>query len=118
MDLSKLDLLSSDTLAQIKERIDLVLRNRLNRAVMAGGHATFMDRRGMQRTMRVERINAKSISGKEVMADGSLGMKWTVHPSLLTPVEKPKPAAPIPKTPLGFGSDAPKTRPGHAGSEY
>lgn len=33
--------------------------------------------------MQIERINLKTVSGKEVRADGSLGSLWRVSPQLL-----------------------------------
>ena len=63
-----------------------------------GDLASFVDKNGVRRTMRIERFNTKTVSGK----DTTTGMSWRVSPGFLSLVGQhpTAPTAPI------YGSNA------------
>jgi hypothetical protein len=49
-----------------------------------GQKVWFYDKRGRKITMEIDRINEKTVSGREILPDGERGfVTWRVHPSLL-----------------------------------
>lgn len=114
MNLDVLDKMSTAALSEIQERVKTILHQRSSGALRVGKVGWFLDNKGAKRFMRIERINAKTIGGREV--DGihfqplsAFGGKWRVSPNLLTMLDTgPKPAAApakvhdyTPKTSLG-----------------
>lgn len=55
---------------------------------MPGTRAKFhSDKRGRTVTIRIDKINQKTVSGTEVASDGTMTMRtWRVSPSMLTPI--------------------------------
>jgi len=93
MDLSKLNSLSTDTLQEMNRHIVGVLRHRQALTQMnAGaklkinGKATFVDRLGRTVTVRVDKINVKSVNCSELNERGVTTKNWRVAPTLLTPL--------------------------------
>lgn len=97
MDLTKLEAMSTEALASIRDKCSEVLRNRSETALRIGAVGSFTDSLGKRHFMRVQRINQKTVSGYEVdAADHNIVFKnkWKVSPQLLTIVgtgPKPKP---------------------------
>ncbi len=99
MDLSKLEQMSTDALRAIRDKAVAVLNTRLDNSLRYGTIASFKDRNGQLRYMRVERVSAKSVSGVECdpTTHGAVStVKWRVSQNLLTVVANPgvKPVAP------------------------
>ena len=89
MDLSKLELMTTDALQAIRDKCAEVLKKRAGLAIRHGVVAWFMDSSGKKRFMRIARINPKSVSGYEVDPDSHFRMgktSWKVGQSLLNPV--------------------------------
>lgn len=63
-------------------------------AFRIGDIAEFRDtsRGGHLRQMQINKINVKTIKGREIAKSASPGMTWTVSPGLLTKVPSPVPA--------------------------
>ena len=82
----RLDAMSTEALNNLKCQVVTILESRAKRELRFGGIASFMNTRTGKKTyMEVTRINAKSISGSEVNADGvKTGMNWRVAPTLIT----------------------------------
>lgn len=99
MDLTKLESMSSEALQAIRDRCVEVLTSRKANSLRRGGVAWFFDKEGRKRTMLVERINAKSVSGREidpVTLQKLGGTTWRVSPALLNVIGEPAPAKPAP----------------------
>jgi hypothetical protein len=112
MDLKKLEGLSTEALASIRDKCAEVLRGRSEIALRSGAIGYFRDQRGVKRFMRVTRINQKTVSGYECDPEtgarlGSAEARWKVSPHLLTIMgtgPKPKPVvapAYVPKSTPG-----------------
>ena len=114
MNLDVLDKMSTAALSEIQERVKRILHVRSSGAMTRGKVGWFLDNAGNKRFIRIERINAKTIGGREVdaihhMPLSTMGGKWRVSPNLLTMIDTgPAPAkvsAPIhdytPKSVLG-----------------
>ncbi len=97
MDLSRLESMSSEGLQAIRDKCVEVLAARRATSLRRGCIAWFLDGKGMKRTIRVERINTKTVSGREIdpitlQTLGGLG--WRVTPSVLNMVGEPAPPKP------------------------
>lgn len=97
MDLSKLNALSTDTLAKMKAHIETVMASRLDTRPIPGRNATFSSN-GETITVRLERRNTKTMSCVELSPKA--GRKWRVSHDMLkvVPVERTTPtpiAAPV-----------------------
>jgi hypothetical protein len=114
MNLDALDKMSTAALSEIQERVTRILHNRSSGAMRVGRVGWFLDNNGNKRFMRIERINSKTIGGREVDAIhhhplSAFGGKWRVSPNLLTMIDTgPAPAVRpavvhdyTPKTSLG-----------------
>ena len=114
MNLDVLDKMSTAALSEIQERVKRILHSRSSGAMRPGKVGWFLDVHGHKRFIRIERINAKTIGGREVdaihhMPLSTMGGKWRVSPNLLTmidtgPAVAVKPAVVhdyAPKTALG-----------------
>lgn len=100
MDLNKLEALSTDALAAIRDKCAEVLSSRSETALRRGAIGYFRDSRtGTKRFMRITRVNQKTVSGHEVDPEsglrvGAANSNWKVSFSLLTILgtgPKPKP---------------------------
>ena len=106
MDLSKLELLSTETLVAMKEKVADILSRRQDVSLRVGRVGWFKTNQGGKQYIRITRVNAKTVSGVAVdpitfMDLSELrGRWWRVSPNLLTivPTERPK-AAPQPYKP-------------------
>lgn len=103
MDLNVLNKISTEGLKKMQAHIEAVLASRLDTTLRIGRLATFEDsREGTTRTIVIERINGKSVSGVETGSSVKPGMKWRVSKTLLkvvpterrTPVTAPRAATP------------------------
>lgn len=100
------DSLSVLELKRVEEVVKAKLEAMRYAAFRFGSIVSFKDRAGNIHHMKVTRINAKSVSGTEI----GTSRTWRVHPSLLTPAEDFRPAAPatkpkpVPHTPVTAGS--------------
>lgn len=90
MDMSRLSSFSTEQLRNLNRAVCDEIRTRLanesyERACKfrVGQVVQFRDKQGKTRLIKVERINVKSVSGKEV---GGY-MNWRVHPSLISVAE-------------------------------
>lgn len=94
MDLSMLDRLSTDTLKAMQTRIGELLNGRLDTRVIPGRRATFADKTGLVRTVRIDKLNRATASCIEIEPES--GKKWRVGYNLLTvePVARKVPIAP------------------------
>jgi hypothetical protein len=91
MDLTKLEVLSSETLQALRDKCVEVLRLRTAGAVRVGATAWFLDSAGKKRYLRITRINAKTVSGREVDEyRNELPTRWKVSPSSLNVVVEKK----------------------------
>lgn len=102
MNLSALDKMSTSALSEIQEHVKKILHARSSGAMRVGKVGWFLDNNGAKRFMRIERINAKTIGGREVdavhhMPLSAFGGKWRVSPNLLTMIDTGP--APTPKLP-------------------
>jgi len=98
MDLSKLELMTTDALRAIRDKCEAVLTTRVDNQLRSGSIASFKDRDGSIRYLRVNRVNGKSVSGVECdpTTYGAISTtRWRVGRSLLTVIANPgvKPAA-------------------------
>ena len=101
MDLSKLEMMGSDTLQAIRDKCVEVLAARRENSLRRGATAWFIDSKGVKRTMLIERINSKTVSGREIdpITRQYIGSAtWRVTPALLNVVgeKRPTPVAPTP----------------------
>lgn len=108
MDLSVLDRLSTEGLMKMQERITAVLASRLDMTLRAGRLATFKGSDGVTRTIRIERVNGKSVSGKETGSSFKPGSAWRVSKNMIAVVPEvrstPLPTRPaVPHRPTGIG---------------
>ena len=97
MDLTKLESMSSEALQAIRDKCVEVLASRKENSLRRGGVAWFFDKDGRKRTMMIERVNAKSVSGREidpVTLKNIGGTVWRVSPALLNVIGEPAPAKP------------------------
>lgn len=109
MNLDALEKMSTDALCSIRDKTIEVLRERSIGAMRVGAIGWLIDGGGTKRHMRINRINAKSISATEVdpITLKALPTRWKVgHNSLTILNTGPKPtrAAPVelkPKSTLG-----------------
>lgn len=101
MDLSKLEQMTTDALRAIRDKCDAVLTTRVDNQLRSGSIASFRDRDGSTRYLRVNRVNDKSVSGVECdpKTFGAISTtRWRVGRSLLTVIANPGVrAAPISK---------------------
>lgn len=88
MDLSKLEVVSTDALQAIRDKCADVLKKRAGLAIQRGAVAWFLDKEGGKRFMRISRINQRTCSGNEVDPDTHClkPMTWKVGMGALTPV--------------------------------
>lgn len=102
MDLSKLERLSNETLIAMQLKIKGILADRnvsvsdeIRRTIRIGDLAMFhSDRRACNITIKVEKINPKTVVGVEVDEAGrELTTRWKVSPSYLTPVNPRMPSS-------------------------
>lgn len=116
MDLTVLEKMSTEALYKIRDHTMQILANRSMTGLRVGGVGWFLDKQGRKRFLRVERVNAKSVSGREVdevtlMPLSAFGGQWRVSRTLMnmigtTPTAgSPKSTAPVsdytPKSTLG-----------------
>lgn len=94
MDLSKLQLLNTDTLQKMQAEIDRVLKSRLDTRLFGGRTGHFTCSAGIERHVLIDRVNAKSVSVTELADSHRPGTKWRVSRGMLrvTPVEIKAPA--------------------------
>lgn len=110
----RLNGLSTESLNELKEKIDAILKDRRSLAMQIGSLVSFENSRDGERVyMVIDRINTKSISGKKIDPQTGIATKqqWRVSHGLLrmetTPPWAPKPAE-RPK-PAPVGSDKPRS---------
>ena len=100
MDFSKLNALSTDTLRAMNSHIVGLIRQRqtleqmrAGAKLVIGGQATFVKKGGGRARIVIDKINAKTVVGRELNPDGTVRANWKVSPTLLTPVDdRPKTA--------------------------
>lgn len=100
MDFSKFNALSTDTLRQLQEHIQGVLKTRLDTRPLPGRVATFKDRVGNEHVVTIDRVNRTTCSCIEITP--VRGHRWKVGMSLLqvqgierqTPLKSSVPHAP------------------------
>lgn len=85
LDLSQLATLSNDSLTKLKQECSLLLRKR---SCKVGAVATFMDKSGNKRYIRITGVNPKTVSGVEVdgLTHAPKTGKWRVSHDCLTPL--------------------------------
>lgn len=97
MNMSNLALMSTELLMKLEEAVKVILTSRLDVTPRIGRLATFKDREGIERTIVIERISGKSVSGQETGLSIKPGGKWRIGKSNLRVVpEIRKVALPIP----------------------
>lgn len=99
MDLSVLSRLSTDGLIKMQEQIKVVLASRLDTTLNYGRIATFKGRDGLLRTITIDRINGKSVSGRETGASLKPGSQWRVSKNMISVVPEVKKAPVVLTTP-------------------
>jgi 23S rRNA-/tRNA-specific pseudouridylate synthase len=99
MDMSALNGMSTEALRQLNQMVVGVLRQRYAqqswekaRNFSVGQMVQFKDKYGRPVTMRVERINTKTVSGVATNPETGRKTNWRVAPSYLSAVET-KPTA-------------------------
>lgn len=110
IDWNQLSTLSEPELLQINKRIVELINNKRARrnyealsAFRPGEEVQFLDSKNVLRTMVIERINQKTVSGREPMTN----TKWRVGVGLLKKKEVPAPLDPVtPTSPAGRGAAA------------
>lgn len=99
VDFSKLNSLSTDTLRAMNSHIVGLIRQRQAMEQMQagsklriGGKAMFThSRTGARHAIVIDKINTKTVVGRELNPDGTTRMTWKVSPTLLTLVDdRPK----------------------------
>lgn len=99
MDLTKLESMSSEALQAIRDKCVEVLVSRQKNTLRRGATAWFLDRDGHKRTVIVERINSKTVSGYEIDPTTRARVNtinWRISPALLNVIGDPAPAKPAP----------------------
>lgn len=88
MELNRLELLSSSVVEKIRDKCADILRGRKVAEVRAGALAWFTDRGGVKHTVRVSRINPKTVSCQEIdpVTLEPMRTKWKVSPMFLNPI--------------------------------
>lgn len=112
MDLSKLQLLNTETLQAMKAEIDRVLAGRLDTRPMPGRTGRFKaSRDGLERVVLITRLNPKTISCTELANSVTPGANWKVSYGMLKvdPIVKKTTA-----TPASIRPAAPQTSMAHA----
>lgn len=112
MDLSKLQLLNTETLQAMKVEIDRVLADRLDTRPMPGRTARFKSSRdGQERFVLITRLNPKTISCTELGNSVQPGANWKVSYAALKvdPIVKKTTV-----TPASIRPAAPQTSVAHA----
>ena len=98
VDLSILDRLTTEGLMKMQERITEVLASRLDTTLRAGRLATFKGSDGVTRTIRIVRVNGKSVSGNETGSSLKPGAAWRVSKNMITVVPEAR-STPLPTRP-------------------
>ncbi len=113
MDLSKLQLLNTETLQKMQAEIDRVLKERVDTRPMVGRTARFMDSKTRQeRIVIIEKLNPSTIGVRELGNSFAPGTRWRVSYGMLKvdpvvrPVTKPSASAPKPVAPRASGHQA------------
>lgn len=83
MDTSKLAMVSTENLMEMQKTIETILDSRLDTEPRRGRTATFVGSDGLNRTIIIERINGKTVSGVELAGSVKPGSKWRVGKSVL-----------------------------------
>lgn len=96
MELSSLERLSTSTLRKMQEAIKDILAARLDTDPRPGRLATFDDGQGNVRSISIERVNPKTVSGVELGSSLTPGKRWRVSRCVLRvePVERETPSKP------------------------
>lgn len=92
MDLSKLELMTTEALRAIQQKCQAVLATRVDNSLRSGTIVSFKDRDGSIRYLKVARVSEKSVSGVECdpVTFGVISTtKWRVGITLLTVVANP-----------------------------
>ncbi len=98
MNLSKLALLSTDALTVMQSAIKDILASRLDTTLRIGRIGRF-PYDGTHRTIMIERINGKTVSGREIGTSAKPGSKWRVSKSVVEIVGEER-KVPLPTKPL------------------
>ena len=83
MNLSVMEAMTTEALVAIRDQAAHILQARSRSGLRVGAIAHFNDRNGIRRTMKIQRVNAKTVTGVETGANG-VTMRWRVSPQFLT----------------------------------